>query len=169
MERVADVKESGDHLSAADDIKDPVCLREPRDCGLNGLHTELGYPKNDGLYGERCNEMSREQMRGDAKDSSGEFRTDSQDVDLEQHCEPCSDDGVNDDESANHKRAPDGGWGWMVVIGCSMMHLFLGGLSRSYGLVYIELQEKFHSSSAITAWIGGACNAFRMGFSEYSH
>lgn len=25
-------------------------------------------------------------------------------------------------------------WGWLVVVGCLLVHLFVGGLDRSYGI-----------------------------------
>ena len=61
---------------------------------------------------------------------------------------------------------PDGGWGWMVVLGSFLMHVLLGGLSRSYGLIYIQLRQMFNSTAAITAWVGGMFVAFRMGGSK---
>ncbi len=61
---------------------------------------------------------------------------------------------------------PDGGWGWMVVLGSFILHILLGGLSRSYGLIYLQLREKFNSTAAITAWVGGMFVAFRMGGSK---
>ena len=26
-------------------------------------------------------------------------------------------------------------WGWLVVVGCLLVHLFVGGLDRSYGML----------------------------------
>ena len=67
----------------------------------------------------------------------------------------------------NSQKLPlDGGWGWMVVLGCTLMHLLVAGLSRSYGVVFVQLQQRFNSSASVTAGIGGACSAIRMGFSK---
>ena len=65
--------------------------------------------------------------------------------------------------------APDGGWGWMVVLGCTYMHFLVGGFNRSYGVLFIQLQHRFHSSAAITAWVGGMATALRMGLSKPSY
>ena len=65
--------------------------------------------------------------------------------------------------------APDGGWGWMVVLGCTFMHFLVGGFNRSYGVLFIQLQHRFHSSAAITAWVGGMATALRMGLSKPSY
>ena len=45
----------------------------------------------------------------------------------------------------------DGGWGWMVVIGGFIGHVCLIGLSRSSGVVYIAMQERFGSTASQTA------------------
>ena len=60
---------------------------------------------------------------------------------------------------------PDGGWGWVCVIGCFIVHIFIGGYPRSFGLIYQHLIKTYHSSAAVTAWVGGATGAIRMGFS----
>ena len=66
------------------------------------------------------------------------------------------------------RRPLDGGWGWVCVLGCTFMHFLIGGYGRSYGLIYLELRSHFDSSAALTAWVGGACVAVRMGCSEWS-
>ncbi|KAK2181987.1 hypothetical protein NP493_372g02034 [Ridgeia piscesae] len=69
----------------------------------------------------------------------------------------------------NRKRALDGGWGWMCVFGCTLMHFLIGGYGRSYGLIYLQLRKHFNSSAALTAWVGGACVAVRMGCSPLAN
>lgn len=56
----------------------------------------------------------------------------------------------------------------MCVVGCFTMHFLLGGLSRSFGIIYRWLQIRFDGSAAITAWIGGTGFAVRMGLSPIS-
>ncbi|XP_064620260.1 monocarboxylate transporter 4-like [Lineus longissimus] len=58
----------------------------------------------------------------------------------------------------------DGGWGWFVVVGCAVMHVLQVGTERTFGLVYLEIEDMFGGSSALTAWIGSILTAFRMGF-----
>ncbi|XP_064649546.1 monocarboxylate transporter 13-like [Lineus longissimus] len=58
---------------------------------------------------------------------------------------------------------PDGGWGWFCVIGCALMHTFLIGTERTFGLLYLELVDKFNESAALTAWVGSLTTALRMG------
>ena len=49
--------------------------------------------------------------------------------------------------------APDGGWGWMVVIGCFLVHLTADGILNSFGVYYSEFLDYFHSDKGETAWI----------------
>ncbi len=64
-------------------------------------------------------------------------------------------------------KAPDGGWGWMVVLGCTLMHSVIAGLGKSFAVIFLELQRRFHSSAAITAWVGGLAIAVRMTLSKF--
>ncbi|KAI0242901.1 Monocarboxylate transporter 12 [Lamellibrachia satsuma] len=72
-------------------------------------------------------------------------------------------------DPVNRRPAPDGGWGWVCVFGCTLMHFLIGGYGRSYGLIYLQLRSHFNSSAALTAWVGGACIAIRMGCSPMSN
>jgi len=47
--------------------------------------------------------------------------------------------------------ATDGGWGWVVVLGSFICHFFLVGVSRSIGIVYVLLEERFQASATDTA------------------
>jgi MCP family monocarboxylic acid transporter-like MFS transporter 13/MCP family monocarboxylic acid transporter-like MFS transporter 12 len=61
---------------------------------------------------------------------------------------------------------PDGGWGWFSVVGCALMHTFLIGTERMFGLIYLELIDKFNQSAAMTAWVGSLTTALRMGLGK---
>ena len=81
-----------------------------------------------------------------------------------------TDEGPGDhDRVVETGSPPDGGWGWMCVFGCALMHFLVVGYNRSYGLIYMRLRSRFDSSAALTAWIGGANIAVRMGCSERIH
>ncbi|OWA53355.1 putative Monocarboxylate transporter 7 [Hypsibius exemplaris] len=47
----------------------------------------------------------------------------------------------------------DGGYGWMVVFGCFLMHVVNVGLIKSFGIVFVELQKDYGASSAKASWI----------------
>ena len=74
---------------------------------------------------------------------------------------------TTDDISEEKSEKPEGGYGWLCVLGCALMHVLLGGMARSYGVIYIELLERFGQSAASTAWVGGLMTAIRMGFSKF--
>ncbi|XP_033732415.1 monocarboxylate transporter 12-like [Pecten maximus] len=48
--------------------------------------------------------------------------------------------------------APDGGFGWFIVLGSLLVHLFIGGIERSAGIIYLKFEDKFEKSAAATAW-----------------
>ncbi|KAI3386873.1 hypothetical protein SNEBB_004518 [Seison nebaliae] len=41
----------------------------------------------------------------------------------------------------------DGGWGWIIIIGCSLIHLFFIGYVKSFGILFHLLIQKFVDSS----------------------
>ncbi|XP_060073527.1 monocarboxylate transporter 12-like [Ylistrum balloti] len=77
-----------------------------------------------------------------------------------------------DEKSSDHELSPmtdtvpppDGGWGWMVVLGSFLAHLIIGGFMRSGGVIFIELQHKFHQSASDTAWAVSLHTSLRLLF-----
>ena len=59
-------------------------------------------------------------------------------------------------------KAPDGGWGWMCVLGCSIVHLILGGIGKSYGLIHVALTESLGESDFAVSWIHALSVCCRM-------
>ncbi len=57
--------------------------------------------------------------------------------------------------------APDGGWGWLVVIGSFMLQGITVGITYTFGILYVELLDDFKESESLTAWIG-SIQAFLM-------
>ncbi|KAK3873268.1 hypothetical protein Pcinc_021717 [Petrolisthes cinctipes] len=49
--------------------------------------------------------------------------------------------------------APDGGWGWMVTVGCFMISMLLPMLGPCFGILYSELLIDLGASSLSVAWI----------------
>ena len=68
--------------------------------------------------------------------------------------------GSADDDSL--PVAPDGGWGWMCVLGCSVIHLILGGIGKSFGLIHVALTESLGESDFAVSWIHALSVACRM-------
>ncbi|KAJ8321166.1 hypothetical protein KUTeg_001291 [Tegillarca granosa] len=48
---------------------------------------------------------------------------------------------------------PDGGWGWFIVIGCTITLIITGGMERSAGVLFLKFDERFGRSAAVTAWV----------------
>ncbi|XP_011499502.1 PREDICTED: monocarboxylate transporter 13 [Ceratosolen solmsi marchali] len=48
----------------------------------------------------------------------------------------------------------DGGYGWVVVFGAFFVQFWVAGLVKSYGVLYVEVMERFNDSSAsVASWI----------------
>ena len=47
---------------------------------------------------------------------------------------------------AKVRSAPDGGWGWCVVLGSFLVHVISDGISYTMGLMLMEVRAYFGSS-----------------------
>uniref|UniRef100_H3AZL0 Solute carrier family 16 member 13 n=1 Tax=Latimeria chalumnae TaxID=7897 RepID=H3AZL0_LATCH len=64
-----------------------------------------------------------------------------------------------------HKEAPDGGWGWMVVLANFLQAALVFGLIRSFGVFFVEFVRSFDELSSRVSWItsiGLAIQQFAM-------
>ena len=50
--------------------------------------------------------------------------------------------------------APDGGWGWVVVLSSFVLQGLTSGSTYTFGIMYVELLAYFQASRSATAWIG---------------
>ena len=48
---------------------------------------------------------------------------------------------------------PDGGWGWMVVLGSFVLHTIRGGLANSFGVFLVAFIEQFDAGRGDVGWI----------------
>ncbi|XP_013406563.1 monocarboxylate transporter 12-like [Lingula anatina] len=60
-------------------------------------------------------------------------------------------------ETETETRAPDGGWGWMCVLGCFTVNTLGVGMDRTFGVIYLILIDMFGSSAKLT---GGVLSVF---------
>ena len=60
----------------------------------------------------------------------------------------------NEGGRVHSKPAPDGGWGWMCVLGLAVNFMVYSAIVRSFGITYLQLLDRFHSSPTETAWVG---------------
>lgn len=59
---------------------------------------------------------------------------------------------------------PDGGWGWVVVFAAFISCAGVVGLTRAFGIIYVEILQAFPESSALAAsWIPGIYNTLSTG------
>ncbi|TRY58145.1 hypothetical protein DNTS_014189 [Danionella cerebrum] len=52
------------------------------------------------------------------------------------------------------RQAPDGGWGWAIVVASFMGQLLAYGSPQSVGVLYPEWLNTFHDGKGMTAWVG---------------
>jgi len=67
----------------------------------------------------------------------------------------CGSSESGDDEEADRRRKiPDGGWGWVVVFASLIISMIADGISFSFGLLYVKLDDHFKESQSKTSLIG---------------
>ncbi|XP_063928964.1 monocarboxylate transporter 13 isoform X2 [Zophobas morio] len=52
---------------------------------------------------------------------------------------------------------PDGGWGWLVLFGSTLVNVLVPGTVKSFGVLFVEFLEAFEASPAAAAWIPALC------------
>ncbi|MCI4377277.1 hypothetical protein PGIGA_G00201830 [Pangasianodon gigas] len=56
-------------------------------------------------------------------------------------------------QPVGHVEAPDGGWGWVVVVALFMASALVFGLIRSLGVFFVEFVQYFGESAQAVSWI----------------
>lgn len=63
-------------------------------------------------------------------------------------------------------KAPDGGWGWVIILATVMSHIIYGIMVRSFGVIFLEMMLRYKDSPSATGWIGAiniaACGILGM-------
>ncbi|XP_067670659.1 monocarboxylate transporter 14-like [Haliotis asinina] len=57
---------------------------------------------------------------------------------------------------------PEGGWGWVCVLGRFYTHFLLLGSVSAFGIIYIELIDYFHANRTEAAWVGSLAGGLSM-------
>ncbi|XP_060836957.1 monocarboxylate transporter 12-like [Rhopalosiphum padi] len=52
---------------------------------------------------------------------------------------------------------PDGGWGWLVLLGSTLVNMLIPGTLKSFGVLFVEFTEAFHASETAASWIPAIC------------
>ena len=69
----------------------------------------------------------------------------------------------SDDEGI---RAPDGGWGWVVVLGSFMIHVIADGLAYSFGIYVESFLDYFNASRSEVGFLGSLMLGVTWGTGE---
>ena len=64
-----------------------------------------------------------------------------------------SPDGTIESSSDTLPTPPDGGWGWMVVLGSFMIHVIADGVAYSFGIFLSDLIDHFDAGRGEVGWI----------------
>ncbi|KAK2146719.1 hypothetical protein LSH36_586g01077 [Paralvinella palmiformis] len=57
---------------------------------------------------------------------------------------------------------PDGGWGWVIVCCSFVNHLLLEGYIRSFGLIYLQILDRYHANPVAITWIHASFNVIQQ-------
>ncbi|XP_053216610.1 monocarboxylate transporter 13-like isoform X1 [Podarcis raffonei] len=52
-----------------------------------------------------------------------------------------------------YSEPPDGGWGWAITLACFMQSALVFGVTRPFGIFFVEFMAYFDEPSSATSWI----------------
>ncbi|GFS05915.1 monocarboxylate transporter [Elysia marginata] len=115
-------------------------------------------PSNGGHDVKKDNTMSASVEEHGCLDSSHNLNEDHEtwDPTSKEKPEPPHDS----EESLN---VPEGGYGWVIVLGSFIVHVLMGGLGRSDGLFFLMFRNRFDESATLTAWPLAVVSVLRLG------
>lgn len=73
------------------------------------------------------------------------------------------------DQPVGHVEAPDGGWGWVVVVALFIASALVFGLIRSLGVFFVEFVLYFGESAQAVSWITSIGVAMQQLLSEWNY
>jgi len=66
-------------------------------------------------------------------------------------------------------KAPDGGWGWVIVFASFLLQALSVGITYTFGIIYVDLLDYFKDTEVRnTAWIGSFQPALLYSVCKYS-
>ncbi|WAR31067.1 MOT9-like protein [Mya arenaria] len=94
----------------------------------------------------------------DASKASKKVKEDNEDTGAEENEPKTREDEcfIEIQESQQESWVPDGSWGWMVVLGGVIVHVFVGkrgGFMKASGAMYMKLQDKLNQSALSIALV----------------
>ncbi|XP_050415568.2 uncharacterized protein LOC126829630 [Patella vulgata] len=70
------------------------------------------------------------------------------------HSEEAEDKKDEEDEREGQSGPPDGGWGWVVMLGSLMCNVIVDGVCLTFGVVAEELTREFNVPISQVIWVG---------------
>lgn len=52
---------------------------------------------------------------------------------------------------------PDGGWGWLILVGAMLVNILIPGTVKTFGVLLVDFTEAFEATPAEVAWIPALC------------
>ncbi|KAL4219062.1 hypothetical protein ACF0H5_021645 [Mactra antiquata] len=98
----------------------------------------------------------------DEADRDGGVESEDMDPEEDETTKPEQEALVAIETSEGDGWVPDGGWGWGIVIGAVIVHIFIGGLMKASGVMYLKLKDRFNQSSVATAWVFSLFTTFLL-------
>lgn len=62
----------------------------------------------------------------------------------------------------SRRKVLDGGYGWIVVLGCFLGHTITGGIERSDGVFFLQFLQRFGQSAQLTSWPGSIMSTMNL-------
>lgn len=62
-----------------------------------------------------------------------------------------------DDDDKYEMVPPDGGWGWLILLGSMLINILVPGTIKSFGVLFVEFLEAFQATPSAAAWIPALC------------
>ncbi|XP_066273560.1 monocarboxylate transporter 13-like [Branchiostoma lanceolatum] len=100
--------------------------------------------RSGNTVGRRVSDIEREQDQNRLLETSERDRRRSESTPGK---EPTS-----DSPGETPAAAPDGGWGWMIVLAAFIVETCLGGFARAVGVFFVEFVDAFDVGSADISW-----------------
>lgn len=115
---------------------------------------KVQFPRQDSSYHERRNSIEYQQIRRNSTTGTIHVVNVTTATTL-----PESEDDDTDDKEPI---APDGGYGWVVMIASFFASVIVDGVCFAFGIFYLEFLETFQEDRSKTAWIGSVLNGMYM-------